>query len=1005
MANILVPLAISAAAGFASRLLFPVKGQSTQGSRVDVNDIPASSYGQVIPKVFGLGRVTGQLIWSQPLIETQTTTRNRGGKGGGGNRGSTTNYQYFANFAVLLSEGVMDLYTLYLDGERVWFKGAGVTADILNASNQFERYFRFYRGDNNQNPDSLIQSVEGVANTPAYRNFCYVVFERLPLERYNNRIPTVAAELTSNYAPATTSLRDDGFCDNVNYSTGLRLSYNDGMKRDVSLNLQGAIAGVRLSYISDPDDFNYAPGVLPPDNYGQVEVVHNSPFVQPLSPTPYGLIESGLGLGRKYAYTKDANGLITSATLIPEVSGSVKLLTIKKTDSASPNCINPGTNVFIAECINNYFTGNGTYYLWYRENDDNDGDERRITITGVAPFRIAGTKNAPRTLIKDATGAIVFQTDIGVLFIHSWTPANTPDTGRSAIAPISNSISIVNDGGEAPTRAPNTFPISDIIIDLAIKAGLDPDLIDVTDVENIGIPGFVISSVDAARSAIERLQVAYAFEVYETDGKIFFKKESTVVPNLFIDPNYYVTDVDGESSEFEIKHVNILEMPSEVRVRYVDRHKYFQDGQEYARRDSVAPQNRNIETFEATLSLIAPEARKMAEEILFKALSRSKEFKFRLPFNYLDILPGDVYRISIGSNLQDTIKILKVETGVNFEVTLEAINFDPSSLPDFAQNIPVPSLPLQDNFRRIEEMSAILLDIPIWDNNPNENVVYAAAKGETLAWGGGNLFQRETLADNYFFVDSAGTGAIFGTALNALGYNTDVYPDEYNNVDIELNQGQLVSVTKAAWMGGDNLALIGFEIVAFRNASIIDNRIYRLNGFRRGLFGTDYALKSHQARERFVLLDDHIKSLPDQNSLLNQLRLFKAVSIGEDIEEVNPFSFTNTGNSLDPLSPAHISATRDEVGNIYISWIPRFRRYTYWQDYVNPPADPTFAGFEIEIYKGNELIRIINTSDTQYTYGASLQISDFGAVQSRVSVLISQLSTIVGKGYGRAAIV
>ncbi len=46
-----------------------------------------------------------------------------------------------------------------------------------------------YNGDYSQIPNSLMESYLGAGNVPAYRGICYVVFERLKLTDYGNRVP------------------------------------------------------------------------------------------------------------------------------------------------------------------------------------------------------------------------------------------------------------------------------------------------------------------------------------------------------------------------------------------------------------------------------------------------------------------------------------------------------------------------------------------------------------------------------------------------------------------------------------------------------------------------------------------------------------------------------------------------------------------------------------------------------------------------------------------------
>ena len=104
-----------------------------------------------------------------------------GGKGFGGPTVTTTTYAYFANFAVALCEGPVSRIG------RIWMDGREI--------DQRQVTLRTYLGTETQPADSLMVAKEGSDNAPAYRGTAYVVFERLPLEQYGNRMPVVTAEV------------------------------------------------------------------------------------------------------------------------------------------------------------------------------------------------------------------------------------------------------------------------------------------------------------------------------------------------------------------------------------------------------------------------------------------------------------------------------------------------------------------------------------------------------------------------------------------------------------------------------------------------------------------------------------------------------------------------------------------------------------------------------------------------------------------------------------------
>ena len=70
---------------------------------------------------------------------------------------------------------------------RIWADGALLNPDLYA--------FRLYKGDESQSADHLIAAKEGFQDAPAYRGIAYVVFERMPLAPFGNRIPQLAFEV------------------------------------------------------------------------------------------------------------------------------------------------------------------------------------------------------------------------------------------------------------------------------------------------------------------------------------------------------------------------------------------------------------------------------------------------------------------------------------------------------------------------------------------------------------------------------------------------------------------------------------------------------------------------------------------------------------------------------------------------------------------------------------------------------------------------------------------
>lgn len=172
------------AGGLIDHALLGGSGQPSmrEGPRLSDLHVMASTEGSPIPRLYGRARLGGQMIWATNLEEVRLEEAAGGGKGlGGGGQGTAVEYSYFANFAVALCEGEISRVG------RIWADGKEL--DLAGYT------YRLYKGSETQLPDSLIEAKEGAGNAPSYRGVAYIVFERMPLEAFGNRIPQLSFEV------------------------------------------------------------------------------------------------------------------------------------------------------------------------------------------------------------------------------------------------------------------------------------------------------------------------------------------------------------------------------------------------------------------------------------------------------------------------------------------------------------------------------------------------------------------------------------------------------------------------------------------------------------------------------------------------------------------------------------------------------------------------------------------------------------------------------------------
>ncbi len=163
-----------------------------EGPRLGDVRVMTSSEGAPIPRLWGRMRLAGQLIWATRFEEVvNTDTESQSAKAAP--QVETTEYEYFANFAVGVCEGPIARIG------RVWADGKELDlSDITH---------RVYRGTEEQLPDSLIVAKKGANTVPAYRGVAYVVFERLPIGEFGNRLPQLTFEVFRNGGGAEDNVR------------------------------------------------------------------------------------------------------------------------------------------------------------------------------------------------------------------------------------------------------------------------------------------------------------------------------------------------------------------------------------------------------------------------------------------------------------------------------------------------------------------------------------------------------------------------------------------------------------------------------------------------------------------------------------------------------------------------------------------------------------------------------------------------------------------------------
>jgi hypothetical protein len=283
-----------------------------------------------------------------------------------------------------------------------------------------------------------------------------------------------------------------------------------------------------------------------------------------------------------------------------------------------------------------------------------------------------------------------------------------------------------------------------------------------------------------------------------------------------------------------------------------------------------------------------------------------------------------------------------------------------------------------------------------------------AVSGVDQNWQGAEIFLSNidpAQDDTYESVAIAESPATIGTVITDLtNDNSSKYlTDEADNIEIVLTSGELNSISEAEFLNNStsNLALIGDEIIQFKNAELIADNNYILSNIKRGLNGTEGEISNHLEGDRFVLLDDNIISINLPKSLIANDLYIKAVSFKGFIEDVDAKTINFKANSIKPLAVVNGTYSIDSITeDIEISWNRRSRiGYSWLAD--SPPILEDIEKYHIDIIDSfGEVVRSLEVIDSnKVTYSQAQQVEDFGSTQTDIELNIYQISSYLGRGF------
>jgi len=526
------------------------------------------------------------------------------------------------------------------------------------------------------------------------------------------------------------------------------------------------------------------------------------------------------------------------------------------------------------------------------------------------------------------------------------------------------------------------------------------------------VRGYMLASESKAWDALKPLLAAYAYDVADHGGQLRLQRRGqgmsgSLERDLLGVQSYPRTPGDV----VVLERMEDRELPLETTVTFADANRDYQPNAVQSRRQIGTAQTKT--TADLPLTLTTDEAVNIADRISFDQHSSRRTVKFAGSRRHAHVLPGKTYGIPVPTRPYMPFRILRKTEGndgvIEFEGSYEDGEIYTSTRPGAESDIPT------NEVTEAGTTTLLLIDAPMLDSEDDDTGFYWGATGAASGWRGANIFRSSDGGASYSQMAATGVPAVLGTVALALAAGPADLWDYANTISVELvnDSDELESVTEDAALNGANAFWLGDasgqdgEVIQFTTAVLTSPGVYSLSGLLRGRRGTDHAIGSHGTNEFFMLIEPD--TLERQNfgaGDWNKERAYKPVSLLTDIDDVAPQNFTNAGERKRPFAPVHVMGERDGSNNLTLTAIRRTRVSAPDFGEGPVPLGEETEAYEVDILDGVDVVRTISIAGApSTTYSAADQTTDGLTPGDPVDLVWYQLSTVRGRGRGRAATV
>lgn len=427
-------------------------------------------------------------------------------------------------------------------------------------------------------------------------------------------------------------------------------------------------------------------------------------------------------------------------------------------------------------------------------------------------------------------------------------------------------------------------------------------------------------------------------------------------------------------------------VPVALSVRHYDAARDYQAGVQRVSRPGAG---RLEQGFDLPMLLPGDDARALAARRLGAAWAGRSVLTLRCGWQALRHGPGDVVTVA------DVPGLWRIEER---EWEAMAVRLSLRRVPGAVGSVPgaVSSGTIVRQPDRPHGPTALMLaDLPPMGDGLAAAPVIVVAAGGGEGWRSAALF---TMSGTGEAVPAGRTAprAVMGWTDTVLAPASPALVDEVNAVQVTLlaEDMEIGGADEAALAQGRNLCLIGRELVQFARVAQTGAASFRLEGLRRGLRGTEWAMASHVAGEGFLQLEEDRLAQPfaGQEGVREIGSSVRIAAIGVGDSGPVEAMLTISGEAVTPPSPVHATVRPDGAGGWIIGWTRRSRAGWRWISGADVPLGEERESYEVRVLSGGMLVRRAETGLPGWNYDAAMLAADGGGAGA-LTVEIRQIGS------------